>query len=448
MGFLSSLFDPGNVFGGEEGGFNLEGVFNPAGAVGESVGAMPDWYTNASDNINNWTDNIVDFEKSHVTDMWKHFKNNPLGSLVAGTPFSTKVWNKVLNKDWDPQVNQLGGPSNESYDSAERKGVDTSDARGSHQVAGAVAGAMGGGALSGLGATAGQAAGIGSAAGSGLATGAAAGATAWGNDQNFWDAALKSGLTNYAGQVAGESSGGIDNDVWKNLQSNYTALNNQTGGVLGDTVKGAIGGAASAGKGKTMGEGALQGGLTGGLGGLFGQGLQGLGMEQAQGDNFGNALARAGMGMYAANQAKKDIGGQIGQLQSLFSGDSPYAQQLQQQLARKDAAAGRRSQYGTRGVELAARLAELNSRNAPQLNQLYNQKSAANMSQYKDLYNVLRSSGLMGKLGNAGKQYFQGYGDYSGGQQAGPMMGYENFGQGPMQGPMQDFSQSFLNENY
>lgn len=448
MSFLSSLFDPANVFGGNEGGFNLEGVFNPAGGFAREIGANPDWYDNAVQKFGDWQDNIVDFEKDHVKGMWDHFRSNPLGSLVAGTPFSTKVWNKVLNKDWDPQVNQMGGPSDESYKHAEERGIDTGDARGSHQVAGAIAAIIGGGALGAAGGTAGTAAGIGSEAGSALATGAAAGANAWANNQPFWKSALTSGLTNYVGGAVGNYSDGLDNDTWKGIKDTYSDLNNQTGGVLGNTAKGTIGGAMSTGKGKTMGEGAIQGGITGGLGGLFGQGLQGLGMNQAQGDNFGNALARAGMGMYAANQAKKDIGGQIGQLQSLFSGDSPYAQQLQQQLARKDAAAGRRSQYGTRGVELAARLAELNSRNAPQLQNLYNQKSAANMSQYKDLYNVLRSSGLMGQLGDMGKQYFQNYGNYNQGQQQGPLMGYGNFNQGQQAGPPVDYSQPYLDENF
>lgn len=80
------------------------------------------------------------------------------------------------------------------------------------------------------------------------------------------------------------------------------------------------------------------------------------------------------LGMYLGNRQSKEIGRQIGGLNSLFGQDSPYAQQLRQQLARKDAAAGRRSQAGTREVELQARLAELNSRNAPQLQSLYNQQ--------------------------------------------------------------------------
>lgn len=56
------------------------------------------------------------------------------------------------------------------------------------------------------------------------------------------------------------------------------------------------------------------------------------------------------------------------QLSNLFGPSSSYAQQLREQLERKDAAAGRRSQYGTREVELQARLAGLAAQYAPGMN--------------------------------------------------------------------------------
>lgn len=427
MGFLSSLFDPGNVFGGEDGGLSVSGIFDPGGTILDSVGAMPDFYSNATENVDNWAGNIVDFEKSQLSDWWSKFKNDPTQLLIgAGDPFSAKMWSGITGKDYEPYVNQYGGPTNQAYESAERKGIDTSDSRGSHAVAQTIASLYGGaGAGAGLGA-AGSAAGIGAAGGQALGGAALGAGNAWANDGDILQSALAGALPGLGKMFGGALNGvntGTMGEGAKTAADTFNEYNKATNGVLGKVGSGALQGAIGSGtKGQSMGEGAGQGALMGGLGGLFGQGLQQLGMNTGNGDSLGNALVRGGMGMYAANQAKKDLGGQIGQLQSLFSGNSPYAQQLQQQLARKDAAAGRRSQYGPREVELQARLAELNSRNAPQLNQLYNQRKAENMSQYKDLYNVLRSSGLMEKLGTMGQQYFQGYGNHNQGQIQGPPM--------------------------
>lgn len=96
------------------------------------------------------------------------------------------------------------------------------------------------------------------------------------------------------------------------------------------------------------------------LGGSAGKGAAGLG------DMVGSL-----MGLYQANRNRKAINSQIDNLGGMFSQNSPYATQLRQQLARRDAAGGRRSQYGPREVELQAALATANQRNAPALSQLY-----------------------------------------------------------------------------
>ena len=64
----------------------------------------------------------------------------------------------------------------------------------------------------------------------------------------------------------------------------------------------------------------------------------------------------------------------------LYSQNSPYAQQLRQSLAAKDAAAGRRSQYANREVQLQSNLAHMASQQIPTMyemqmgqNQLQNQ---------------------------------------------------------------------------
>lgn len=68
-------------------------------------------------------------------------------------------------------------------------------------------------------------------------------------------------------------------------------------------------------------------------------------------------------GMWSANQAYDHVRGIENKLTDMYGPDSPYAKQLRQQLERKDAAAGRRSQYGPREVELQAKLAEQTSKN-------------------------------------------------------------------------------------
>jgi hypothetical protein len=71
-------------------------------------------------------------------------------------------------------------------------------------------------------------------------------------------------------------------------------------------------------------------------------------------------------GNMSANKELSGVGRQLNQAQTqnngltnLYGPNSPYAQQLRQQLERRDAAAGRRSQYGPREVELQAKLAQV-----------------------------------------------------------------------------------------
>jgi hypothetical protein len=177
------------------------------------------------------------------------------------------------------------------------------------------------------------------ATGSGLLGGGAALATAGAQGQN---------VSRQAGQLAGSTLGGY--------------AGSQAAGPLGGFFGSAIGG--------RLGQAAATG--TGG---------------QAQSPNGGMGSFAAGLaGMYAANRAAKDAqraqqtitqasannNTQVQQqLADMFGPNSAYAQQLRQQLERKDAASGRRSQYGPREVELQARLADMQSRSAPGLMNAY-----------------------------------------------------------------------------
>jgi hypothetical protein len=69
-------------------------------------------------------------------------------------------------------------------------------------------------------------------------------------------------------------------------------------------------------------------------------------------------LANSGLNAYQQYRQQGAQNAYAGQIQNLFSPTSPYAQQMQQTLARQDAAAGRNSQYGTRATQLAAALTQ------------------------------------------------------------------------------------------
>jgi hypothetical protein len=72
---------------------------------------------------------------------------------------------------------------------------------------------------------------------------------------------------------------------------------------------------------------------------------------------WGNTLG-ALFGMYNANEQRKRYDDLLSRLDSLYAVDSPYATQMADELARRDSAAGRGSQYGPRSVELAAKLTD------------------------------------------------------------------------------------------
>jgi hypothetical protein len=109
------------------------------------------------------------------------------------------------------------------------------------------------------------------------------------------------------------------------------------------------------------------------------------------GMNTINSLA----GLYSAYQQNQDYGNLAGNLMSMYGDDSAYAKQLRKELQRRDAASGRRSQYGPRSVELQARLAELNSRNAETLANIYQQQGINRDNMFKSGLNLAKGSGAM-----------------------------------------------------
>lgn len=119
--------------------------------------------------------------------------------------------------------------------------------------------------------------------------------------------------------------------------------------------------------------------------------------------NMGIGEALPGLaGMYAGYQGMRDSSKMLGGLQSLYGQDSPYAQMMRQQLQRKDAASGRRSQYGPREVELQAKLAQMASGQIGAMSQLQQRQ---NMNRAQMLQQGLGAFQKMGGM-NALQQLF------------------------------------------
>jgi hypothetical protein len=118
-----------------------------------------------------------------------------------------------------------------------------------------------------------------------------------------------------------------------------------------------------------------------------------IGGNVSQGIRLGSNL----LSMYDTYQNSRRNRGMANNLNSLYGPDSPYAFQLNKALTRAYAASGRRSDVGGRNVELQAKLAEMNGRLAPTLNQINNQQAGYNN---RFLYSGLQfadQSGLLDK---------------------------------------------------
>jgi len=158
-------------------------------------------------------------------------------------------------------------------------------------------------------------------------------------------------------------------------------------GFAGTTGAGALGGgAASTGAATGGATTAATGGLTGSTaGGIAGTGLTagqlaggagtiakvlGLGGGDSSGGGGLNlnslaSLFGGGLDWYNQNKASNDMLNYLKQRQAMtdnmYSAGSPEAKALWDEMSRKDAAAGRNSQYGPRSVDLAARIAKIKS---------------------------------------------------------------------------------------
>lgn len=108
---------------------------------------------------------VLSFDKYVLSDIWKGIKKDPERLLLGAVdPISTKMWNKVTGKDYEPLVDQMGGPygghtvsafgnnTGGVYGRANAAGINTGPGSNAHDAAHVIAAIYGGqGAMGGLG---------------------------------------------------------------------------------------------------------------------------------------------------------------------------------------------------------------------------------------------------------------------------------------------------------
>jgi len=180
-----------------------------------------------------------------------------------------------------------------------------------------------------------------------------------------------------------------------NMNSNpIGSIMGSIGNAIGSAMAGPIGGIAGSMAGSSIGT-------------PSGVGVTGVGSDPSAvaGENMTDYMKLLpGLGsLYLQNKSADQYGQQANDLASLYGQDSPYSQMLRQQLLRQDARAGRRSQYGGREVELQAKLAQLNSQNAPQIAKFQNaalQRRAQQLMQLSAMYRSPEGQKLGGAIGS------------------------------------------------
>jgi hypothetical protein len=105
--------------------------------------------------------------------------------------------------------------------------------------------------------------------------------------------------------------------------------------------------------------------------------------------------------IYQGNRQQESAKGLYDSLASQFGPDSAYAKQLRQELDRRDAASGRRSQYGPREVELQAKLADQMTKNLTTMTALMDKSNSGLTSQLQAGLKLGEDSGLSSIFGDA-----------------------------------------------
>ncbi len=140
------------------------------------------------------------------------------------------------------------------------------------------------------------------------------------------------------------------------------------------------------------------------------------GLQQGLSGLFNNLTSPQGLaglaGVYNANAQNDRLKNRLEEMDRMFATDSPYAKNMQETLARKDAAAGRNSQYGPRAEKLAADLTTRKADMYKDIMALEDRMSVNYDSRMKDL------AGIFGS-GNSGQSVFGNLGNVLGGLNSG-----------------------------
>jgi hypothetical protein len=398
MGFsLGSILDPSGAFSGDKGDF-INNILDPMGGAIDQFG-LEDWGMNGlHEDVGEWMDDLGDTNEYLARNRTRNvFSENGLkrdaqtgfsgwGGSPIGTTFTNKVWSQEDRPMWD----MYGNFTPDDYAYAQSKGQDTSAKEGLHSIGGGIGKGFINAATFGLGST------------------ALDGLNAYGYGDNAGaEDILKKAGKNYAATYLMSDYANVD-------AGDYSPYVN-------GAIKGTVGTAAAGGNSSDIAKGALQGAGQGGVKSMFDtmpdEGTMGGTMTDEEGENsatlggqitpiqsdanvqraqamsapsnggFSNtvnsyinsimggdtgktlgSLADFGSSMYGLYNARKQrnaLRQQQANLQQMFGPESPYAQQMRQRLERKDAAGGRRSQYGPREAQLAALLADRQAQTFP-----------------------------------------------------------------------------------
>jgi len=254
---------------------------------------------------------------------------------------------------------------------------------------------------------------------------------------------ITSFLTNQAlGKALGQAApvAGIAMSGGKGPAGFGSAFGGALGGMLGTGIAGPLGGIA----GSAIGNGL--GGIMSGVdnASLNGQGPANASAAAANGSMGGTAMGDlfGGLaGQYIGNRAAGQYNQTLGSLNDIFSPNGVYAQQLRQQLERRDAAGGRRSQYGPREAQLMAALAQHQAQtlSSPGYANMMQQRNQAQNQGLNTLFGLAQKSGLFNQIGNGVQGVMNG-----GGLPSLFNGGYSNaWALGPNAGPQPDFGGGF-----
>lgn len=165
------------------------------------------------------------------------------------------------------------------------------------------------------------------------------------------------------------------------------------GAMIGSTIPA---GSALAGLGAGSG---LAGSLLGQVGKTVGGNVASNLVEKVLGGSSGGISNLGNLGSLFTNyQQYNNMKGLIDEIKSIYKPDGVYAKNLEGELARRDAAAGRNSQYGPRLTELNAKLGDSQARALSGLGGLFNTQQGGLNGMVGSGQRLLEGTGLGGLI--------------------------------------------------